>query len=102
MIVNAANGLAVTSFMSKRIIQKETLRDPHSRVIVGVSFEAQAIDYLDGLARRMGMSRSWVLNTIVYEYAKLIEKTDITPLVSRLERQSMLQPERSQEVVISA
>jgi hypothetical protein len=89
---------AVISVMStsENPKQQQHGRDPHRRTIVGVSFEKQVIDYLDDLAGRMGMSRSWVLNTIVYEYAKLIEKTDITPLVSRL------QPERSKEVVINA
>jgi hypothetical protein len=31
----------------------------------------------------MGMNRSWVLNTIVYEYAKLVEKKNLNPLQSR-------------------
>jgi len=39
----------------------------------GVSLERPIVEYLDDLAERMGMSRSWVLNTIIYEYAKLIE-----------------------------
>jgi len=50
------------------------------RVIAGVSLERHVVVYLDDLAARMGMSRSWVLNTIVYEYARLIEKRHLTPL----------------------
>jgi hypothetical protein len=41
------------------------------------------MEYLDDLARRMGMSRSWVINTIVCEYAKVIEDKNIRPLESR-------------------
>jgi hypothetical protein len=33
----------------------------------------------------MGMNRSGVLNTIVYEYAKLVKMRNITPLIGRLE-----------------
>jgi hypothetical protein len=54
-----------------------------SRKYTGVSLEPEIMFYLDELAARMGMSRSWVLNTIVYEYAKLIEKQNLKPLQSR-------------------
>jgi metal-responsive CopG/Arc/MetJ family transcriptional regulator len=53
----------------------------------GVSLEKPVVEYLDDLSNRMGMSRSWVLNTIVYEYAKLIEN-------------KKLMPQRSIEVVV--
>jgi hypothetical protein len=62
---------AVKSFMSNQ---------NSKRVIAGVSLERHVMVYLDDLAGRMGMSRSWVLNTIVYEYARLIEKRNLTPL----------------------
>ena len=45
----------------------------------GVSLEPPVVEYLDDLSKRMGMSRSWVLNTIVYEYAKLIENKKLMP-----------------------
>jgi len=45
----------------------------------GVSLERPVVDYLDDLSERMGMNRSWVLNTIVYEYAKLIENKKLMP-----------------------
>jgi metal-responsive CopG/Arc/MetJ family transcriptional regulator len=45
----------------------------------GVSLETPVVEYLDDLSKRMGMSRSWVLNTIVYEYAKLIENKKLLP-----------------------
>jgi hypothetical protein len=54
-----------------------------NRFYTGVSLEPQVSEYLDDLARRMGMSRSWVLNTIVYEYAQLMEKKQLRPLSSR-------------------
>ena len=50
-----------------------------NRFYTGVSLEPQVSEYLDDLARRMGMSRSWVLNTIVYEYARLMEKKQLVP-----------------------
>jgi predicted transcriptional regulator len=54
-----------------------------SRYYTGVSLEPEVSAYLDDLAQRMGMSRSWVLNTIVTEYAHFIEKKNIAPLASR-------------------
>lgn len=55
------------------------------RVYTGVSLEPNVSTYLDDLARRMGMNRSWVLNTIVHEYAALMEKKQLKPLASREE-----------------
>ena len=54
-----------------------------NRFYTGVSLEPEVSDYLNDLAKRMGMSRSWVLNTIVHEYAKLVEARNLTPLSSR-------------------
>jgi predicted transcriptional regulator len=53
------------------------------KYFTGVSLDPDVQQYLDDLARRMGMSRSWVLNTIVYEYAKLMENKHLAPLSSR-------------------
>lgn len=66
------------------------------RVVAGVSLEPSVMMYLDELAARMGMSRSWVLNTIVYEYAKIVEKKNLVPLAARLEGQG------SKPVIIKA
>jgi len=68
----------------------------NKRIIAGVSLEPSVMMYLDELAARMGMSRSWVLNTIVYEYAKIVEKTSLVPLAARLEVQG------SKPVIIKA
>ena len=54
-----------------------------SRFYTGVSLEPEVSSYLDDLAQRMGMNRSWVLNTIVYEYAKFMELRNLKPLTSR-------------------
>ena len=54
-----------------------------SRYYTGVSLEPEVSAYLDDLAHRMHMSRSWVLNTIVHEYAKFIEQKNLSPLQSR-------------------
>ncbi len=54
-----------------------------NRIYTSVSLEPIVVEYLDDLARRMGMSRSWVINTVVVEYAKVIEDKNIKPLSSR-------------------
>lgn len=54
-----------------------------NRFYTGVSLEPAVSNYLDDLAQRMGMNRSWVLNTIVQEYAAYIEKKHLAPLASR-------------------
>ena len=58
------------------------LKQP-SRHYTGVSLEPEVTAYLDDLALRMRMSRSWVLNTIVHEYAQFMERKSLTPLQSR-------------------
>jgi len=52
--------------------------------IAGVSLEPQVMAYLDELAGRMRMNRSWVLNTIIHEYARFIEKKNLTPLAAHV------------------
>jgi len=54
------------------------------RFITGITLDSAVQAYLDDLAVRMRSSRSWVLNTIVYEYAKLIEDRNIVPLSAAL------------------
>ena len=60
-----------------------TTKNKSARFRTGVSLEPEVTSYLDQLALRMGTSRSWVLNTIVYEYAKFIEHKNIAPLQSK-------------------
>ena len=61
-----------------------SIKTKHSKkFFTGVSLEPQVVMYLDDLALRMGTNRSWVLNTIIYEYAKLIENKNIGPLSSK-------------------
>jgi metal-responsive CopG/Arc/MetJ family transcriptional regulator len=50
------------------------------RYFTGVSLEPEVVAYVDELAARMGLNRSFVINTIVYEYAKLMEKQNLKPL----------------------
>jgi hypothetical protein len=59
------------------------MSEKSNRFYTGVSLEPQVAEYLNDLSTRMGMSRSWVLNTIVYEYARFMEKKEIAPLKSR-------------------
>jgi predicted transcriptional regulator len=42
-----------------------------NRVYTSFSLEPDVSDYLNDLAERMGMPKSWVVNTIIYEYAKV-------------------------------
>ena len=79
---DAANGVAPT-FMSHLENQRQRNRQP--RYCTGVSLEPEVTRYLDDLAYRMRMNRSWVLNTIVHEYARFIEQKNLTPLASRQE-----------------
>lgn len=51
----------------------------------GVSLEPEVVEYLNDLSARMRMNRSWVLNTIVHEYAKFMEKKNLSPLQSKEE-----------------
>ena len=55
----------------------------NNRFRTGVSLEPEVTEYLDDLAQRMGVSRSWVVNTIVHEYAKVMEQKNLMPLSSR-------------------
>ena len=59
------------------------MSEKKNRFYTGVSLEPEVSKYLDDLARRMRMNRSWVLNTIVHEYAQFIENKNLTPLESR-------------------
>jgi predicted DNA-binding protein len=58
------------------------MSDKSNRYYTGVSLEPEVADYLNDLSQRMGMNRSWVLNTIVYEYAKLMENKHLMPVRS--------------------
>lgn len=59
------------------------MRVKGNRFYTSVSLEPEVSAYLTDLAGRMGMSKSWVVNTIVYEYAKVIESKNLKPLSSR-------------------
>jgi predicted transcriptional regulator len=50
--------------------------------VTAVAFDPVVVEYLNDLAKRMRMSRSWVINTIVQEYAMFIENKNIAPLGS--------------------
>jgi len=54
-----------------------------NRFYTGITLDTEVLKYLDDLADRMHMSRSWVLNTIVHEYAHFIERKNLVPLQSR-------------------
>ena len=60
-----------------------SLNNKSKRFRTGVSLEPAVTTYLDNLSHRMGMNRSWVLNTIVHEYAKFMEQKNLSPLQSR-------------------
>lgn len=62
--------------------------------VTGITLDASVHAYLDELAGRMRASRSWVLNAIVYEYAKLMENRNLRPLSG-----AMLAPESKEPVI---
>ncbi len=45
----------------------------------GVSLEPDVVDYLERLTAQANLNRSWVLNAIVREYARLAQSRGITP-----------------------
>jgi hypothetical protein len=69
--------------MSNRYVSDGKGVKQTGRFYTGVSLEPEVSEYLNDLSARMGMSRSWVLNTIVHEYATLMEAKNLTPLSSR-------------------
>jgi hypothetical protein len=71
-----------TSTSEKRLSAKNKKPD-NPNYYTGISFEPEVIAYLDDLAVRMRMNRSWVINTIVHEYAKIVENKHLIPLSSR-------------------
>lgn len=57
-----------------------TLRKRHK---TGVSLEPEIVQSLDQLAAAAGLNRSWVLNTIVREYLRLMRERRVAPLPPR-------------------
>ncbi|HEX8340106.1 MAG TPA: hypothetical protein VF624_04290 [Tepidisphaeraceae bacterium] len=54
-----------------------------TRAYAGISFRPEVLQYLDLVAQQAGMSRSWVVNAIVLEHAKLAEADKLPPLLSK-------------------
>lgn len=49
-----------------------------TRKLTGISLEPVVTDYLDRLATQMRANRSFVVNSIVQEYARIVEGVDIS------------------------
>ncbi len=49
----------------------------------GVSLEPEVVSYLDALAAQTGLNRSWLLNTIVAEHARIARDRGLVPPLSR-------------------
>jgi hypothetical protein len=62
------------------------MTEKRKNIYTGVSLEPAVAEYLADLSRRMRMNRSWVLNTIVYEYAKMMEDKEFAPWMGRVQR----------------
>jgi hypothetical protein len=45
----------------------------------GVSLEPDVVDYLERLTIQANLNRSWILNAIVREYARLAQSHGIAP-----------------------
>lgn len=67
----------ITSTMRTNASTKQKPKVRYNRKLTSVALEPAVMDYLDNLATRMRMNRSFVLNSIVHEYAKLIENRTI-------------------------
>lgn len=64
------------------------------RYVTGITLEPSVHAYVDELASRTRTSRSWVLNSIVYEYAMMIERKHLVPLSNGL-----VQPPNEERVI---
>jgi hypothetical protein len=53
------------------------------RRYAGISFRPEVLQYLDLIADQVNMDRSWVLNTIVREYAERHQNSGSTSLLSK-------------------
>jgi hypothetical protein len=62
------------------------------RYVTGITPDPSVHAYLDDLAARSRTSRSWVLNSIVYEYVMLVEKTNLVPLAASLKAPQSTEP----------
>jgi hypothetical protein len=74
-----AGSLSIRVRISDKKFTQIRMNSKPKKVFTGVSLDAPVAEYLDDLSNRMGMSRSRVLNTVVYEYAKMMEGVDIAP-----------------------
>jgi hypothetical protein len=54
---------------------RRTIR--RNKRLTGVALDPEVVRYLDDLAVRMRLNRSWVINCIVNEYAKFVEHRDL-------------------------
>jgi hypothetical protein len=52
-----------------------------TRAYAGISFRPEVLAYLDAVAQKSGMNRSWLVNTIVLEHARLAEAGKLPPLL---------------------
>jgi metal-responsive CopG/Arc/MetJ family transcriptional regulator len=49
------------------------------RYLTGITIEPEVREYVDALAAQMRMSRSWVINTLIREYATLMQRQNLQP-----------------------
>lgn len=62
------------------------------RFITGITLDPNVHAYLDDLAARSRTSRSWVLNSIVYEYAMMMERKNLVPLAAAFKASTSKEP----------
>ena len=60
-----------------------SIRSSRKNHITGVSLEPEVLQSLNQLAVQTGLNRSWVLNTIVRDYLRLMGERGHTPPLSR-------------------
>jgi hypothetical protein len=53
------------------------------RYYTGVTLQPDVLSYVDDLARQTDTNRSWIINAIVQQYAKLAQANTSVPLMSK-------------------
>jgi hypothetical protein len=63
------------------------MTQPHNpkrpRYYTGVTLQPDVLTYVDALARQTDTNRSWIINAIVQQYAKLAQANAPMPLESK-------------------
>jgi len=62
-----------------------------NKIKASVSFQPDVIEYLDRLAKEMDRDRSWLINRIVREHARRVEREEDEPRLFELSTDQALE-----------